>query len=152
MSIYNRGRYPYPPTLAYTPCCTPVPGVISTATGNITVSGQNNYLTESSRVQAQECPTAYISNARVPVQSGNVPYVDVITTPASATQSAIANSNAILANDPYNPATRFSQYRFAYTVIPPPPPCPVAVPNPTTVGICSPPTMFRGSVQNVGPT
>jgi len=123
--------------------------VISTASGYVTVSGQNHYLSESSRVQAQECTTAYISNAPVPVQPGNsnnVPYIDVVATPASATQSANANAVALAANNPYNPATRFSQYRFAYTVIPPPPPCPVAVPNPTTVGPCNPPTVFRGSV------
>jgi len=117
----------------------------------------NSYksLAESGRMLAEQCPTMYISNAPVPVQTGdsnNVPYINVIPASASGTTQSIQNAVLFAGNNPYNPATRFSQYRFANTVIPPPPPCPVAVPNPGYVAPCVPPLMFRGSVENVGPT
>jgi hypothetical protein len=146
-SIYKRGGYPQPPTLPVGTQYCPVP----------TVPGTLSYknLTESARIQEQQCTTMYISNAPVPVQRGDsntVPYVNVSPTPASATTASIQNAVLFAGNNPYNPATRFSQYRFSNTVIPPPPPCPVAVPNPGYITPCIPPSMFRGSVENVGPT
>jgi hypothetical protein len=104
-------------------------------------------------MQLQQCTTMYISNVPVPVQRGdsnNVPYMDVVAAPASGTTLSIQNAVLFAANDPYNPATRFAQY---FPRLPPPPPCPIAVPNPgAIIGPCSPPLMFRGSVENVGPT
>jgi len=130
-------------------------GILSTPTNYVALGNPYKSLSESGRMQAQQCTTMYISNSPVPVQRGdsnNIPYVDVIATPASGTTQSIQTAVLFAGNNPYNPATRFSQYRFATTVIPPPPPCPVAVPNPGYVPPCVPPTMFRGSVENVGPT
>ena len=146
-SKYTCGRYlPSSTYIAGTQYC-PAP----------TVPGTLSYknLTESTRMQEQIPSTMYISNAPYPVQNGdsnNVPYVDLTPTPASATTASIRNAVLFAGNNPYNPATRFSQYRFSNTVIPPPPPCPVAVPNPGYIKPCIPPSMFRGSVENVGPT
>jgi len=139
--------YPQPPTLpagtAYRPAPT-VPG---------TLAYKN--LSESARVQAQQCTTMYISNMPVPVQRGdsnNIPFVEVIPTPASATTASVQNAVLFAQNNPYNPATRFSQYRFADTVIPPGVPCPPKpAPNPAPLIPCVPPLVFRGSVENVGP-
>lgn len=130
-------------------------GILSTPTNYVALGNPYKSLSESGRMQAQQCTTMYISNSPVPVQRGdsnNIPYVDVIAASASGTTQSIQNAVLFAGNNPYNPATRFSQYRFATTVIPPPPPCPVAVPNPGYVPPCVPPTMFRGSVENVGPT
>lgn len=130
-------------------------GYASTPTNYVALGNPYKSLSESGRMQAQQCTTMYISNSPVPVQRGdsnNIPYVDVIATPASGTTQSIQTAVLFAGNNPYNPATRFAQYRFATTVIPPPPPCPVAVPNPGYVPPCVPPTMFRGSVENVGPT
>ena len=129
--------------------------ILSTPTNYVALGNSYKSLSESGRMQAQQCTTMYISNAPVPVQRGdsnNIPYVDVIAASASGTTQSIQNAVLFAGNNPYNPATRFSQYRFADTVIPPPPPCPVTVPNPGYVPPCSPPLMFRGSVENVGPT
>jgi len=140
----------------------------------------NSYksLSESSRMVEQQCPTMYISNAPVPVQRGssnNIPYVNNIPTPASATTLSVQNAVLFAGYNPYNPATRFSQYRFANTVIPPNPnfntvttisyisstntfvstttcQTPITVPNPGYLAVCAPPLVFRGSVENVGPT
>jgi len=130
-------------------------GILSTPTNYVALGNSYKSLSESGRMQSQQCTTMYISNSPVPVQRGdsnNIPYVDVIATSASGTTQSIQTAVLFAGNNPYNPATRFSQYRFATTVIPPPPPCPVAVPNPGYVPPCVPPTMFRGSVENVGPT
>ena len=130
-------------------------GLLSTPTNYVNIVNNYKTLSESGRMQEQQCTTMYISNAPVPVQRGdanNIPYVNIIPTSASGTTQSIQNAVLFAERNPYNPATRFSQYRFANTVIPPPPPCPVAVPNPGYVPPCVPPTMFRGSVENVGPT
>lgn len=130
-------------------------GLLSTPTNYVNIANNYKTLSESGRMQEQQCTTMYISNAPVPVQRGdanNIPYVNIIPTSASGTTQSIQNAVLFAERNPYNPATRFSQYRFANTVIPPPPPCPVAVPNPGYVPPCVPPTMFRGSVENVGPT
>ena len=130
-------------------------GILSTPTNYVALGNSYKSLSESGRMQSQQCTTMYISNAPVPVQRGdsnNIPYVEVIAASASGTTQSIQNAVLFAGNNPYNPATRFSQYRFADTVIPPPPPCPVAVPNPGYVPPCVPPLMFRGSVENVGPT
>ena len=130
-------------------------GIASTPTNYVALGNSYKSLSESGRMAAQQCTTMYISNAPVPVQRGdsnNIPYVDVIAASASGTTQSIQNAVLFAGNNPYNPATRFSQYRFANTVVPPPPPCPVAVPNPGAVAPCNPPLMFRGSVENVGPT
>jgi len=130
-------------------------GYISTPTNYVALGNSYKSLSESGRMQSQQCTTMYISNVPVPVQRGdsnNIPYVDVIAASASGTTQSIQNAVLFAGNNPYNPATRFAQYRFADTVIPPPPPCPVTVPNPGYVPPCSPPLMFRGSVENVGPT
>jgi hypothetical protein len=127
--------------------------ILSTLTNYVALGNPYKSLSESGRMQAQQCTTMYISNAPVPVQRGdsnNIPYVDVIATPASGTTQSIQTAVLFAGNNPYNPATRFTQY---FPRLPPPPPCPVAVPNPgAIIGVCSPPLMFRGSVENVGPT
>ena len=126
--------------------------ILSTPTDYVALGNSYKSLSESGRMQAQQCTTMYISNAPVPVQRGdsnNIPYVDVIATPASGTTQSIQTAVLFAGNNPYNPATRFTQY---FPRLPPPPPCPVAVPNPGYVPPCVPPTMFRGSVENVGPT
>ena len=140
---------PYESTILYKT------GNISTPTNYVALGNSYKSLSESGRMQLQQCTTMYISNSPVPVQRGgsnNIPYVEVIAASASGTTQSIQNAVLFAGNNPYNPATRFSQYRFADTVIPPPPPCPVAVPNPGYVPPCVPPLMFRGSVENVGPT
>jgi len=126
--------------------------ILSSLTNYVALGNPYKSLSESGRMQAQQCTTMYISNAPVPVQRGdsnNIPYVDVIATPASGTTQSIQTAVLFAGNNPYNPATRFTQY---FPRLPPPPPCPVAVPNPGYVPPCVPPTMFRGSVENVGPT
>jgi hypothetical protein len=126
--------------------------ILSTLTNYVALGNPYKSLSESGRMQAQQCTTMYISNAPVPVQRGdsnNIPYVDVIATPASGTTQSIQTAVLFAGNNPYDPATRFTQY---FPRLPPPPPCPVAVPNPGYVPPCVPPTMFRGSVENVGPT
>lgn len=126
---------------------------LSTPTNYVALGNSYKSLSESGRMQLQQCTTMYISNVPVPVQRGdsnNVPYMDVVAAPASGTTLSIQNAVLFAANDPYNPATRFAQY---FPRLPPPPPCPIAVPNPgAIIGPCSPPLMFRGSVENVGPT
>ena len=130
------------------------PNGLYLSTNFVNVANVYRNVAESARIQAQECTTAYISNAPVPVlpgNSNNVPYIDLIPKSASLTTQQLATAVLVAGNNPYNPATRFSQYRFSNTVLPPAPPCPVAVPNPTTLRPCVPPTVFRGSVQNVPP-
>ena len=127
--------------------------ILSTPINYVALGNSYKSLSESGRMQLQQCTTMYISNVSVPVQRGdsnNVPYMDVVAAPASGTTLSIQNAVLFAANDPYNPATRFAQY---FPRQPPPPPCPIAVPNPgAIIGPCSPPLMFRGSVENVGPT
>jgi hypothetical protein len=126
--------------------------ILSTLTNYVALGNPYKSLSESGRMQAQQCTTMYISNAPVPVQRGdsnNIPYMNVIATPASGTTQSIQTAVLFAGNNPYDPATRFTQY---FPRLPPPPPCPVAVPNPGYVPPCVPPTMFRGSVENVGPT
>jgi hypothetical protein len=126
--------------------------ILSSLTNYVALGNPYKSLSESGRMQAQQCTTMYISNAPVPVQRGdsnNIPYMNVIATPASGTTQSIQTAVLFAGNNPYNPATRFTQY---FPRLPPPPPCPVAVPNPGYVPPCVPPTMFRGSVENVGPT
>ena len=127
-------------------------GYASTPTNYVALGNSYKSLSESGRMQSQQCTTMYISNSPVPVQRGdsnNIPYVDVIAASASGTTQSIQTAVLFAGNNPYNPATRFTQY---FPRLPPPPPCPVAVPNPGYVPPCVPPTMFRGSVENVGPT
>lgn len=149
-SVYKRGGYPRPPVLPVgNKCCPPIPGIVSTATGYVDLGNTYKSLSESGRIQEQQCTTMYISNAPVSVQIGssnNIPYVNVIPASASGTTQSLQNAVLFAANNPYNPATRFSQYRFSNTILPPPPPCPVSVPNPGYVGVCVPPSIFRGSV------
>ena len=130
-------------------------GYVSTPTNFVALGNPYKSLSESARVQAQQCTTMYISNMPVPVQRGdsnNIPFIEVIPTPASATTASVQNAVLFAQNNPYNPATRFSQYRFADTVIPPGVPCPPKpAPNPAPLIPCVPPLVFRGSVENVGP-
>jgi len=130
-------------------------GYISTPINYVALGNSYKSLSESARMQEQQCTTMYISNAPVPVpigSSNDIPYVDVIPTPASGTTLSVQNAVLFVENNPYNPATRFSQYRFADTVIPPGVPCPPKpAPNPAPLVPCVPPLVFRGSVENVGP-
>jgi hypothetical protein len=127
--------------------------ILSTPTNYVALGNSYKSLSESGRMQSQQCTTMYISNAPVPVQRGdsnNIPYIDVIAASASGTTQSIQNAVLFCANNPYNPATRFAQY---FPRQPPPPPCIISPPNPgAIIGPCSPPLMFRGSVENVGPT
>jgi len=71
------------------------------------VVGQGNAIPESTRVMAQTCPTTYVLGQPVTNQPTLVP---VQTIPASATTAAAARAVQQQESDPYNPATRFSQY------------------------------------------
>jgi hypothetical protein len=127
--------------------------ILSTPINYVALGNSYKSLSESGRMQLQQCTTMYISNVSVPVQRGdsnNIPYIDVIPASASGTTQSIQNAVLFAANNPYNPATRFAQY---FPRQPPPPPCIISPPNPgAIIGPCSPPLMFRGSVENVGPT
>ena len=144
---------PFVSTISVTSTITFQSATLSTPTNYVALGNSYKSLSESGRMQLQQCTTMYISNVPVPVQRGdsnNVPYIDVVAAPASGTTLSIQNAVLFAANDPYNPATRFAQY---FPRLPPPPPCPIPVPNPgAIIGPCSPPLMFRGSVENVGPT
>lgn len=162
---------PYVSTITYTN------GYFSTPINYVALGNSYKSLSESGRMVEQQCTTMYISNAPVPVQRGssnNIPYVNNIPTPASATTLSIQNAVLFAGYNPYNPATRFTQYRFADTVLPPNPnfntvttisyisstntfistttcQTPITVPNPGVITPCPPPLVFRGSVENVGP-
>ena len=74
------------------------------------------------------CGTTTTSTQLVPVTaSSQIPFVDVGNTPASVTTALRANGLSLTASDPYNPATRFSQY---FPPAPPAPVCPERLPNP----------------------
>lgn len=79
------------------------------------------------------------------IPGGEIPYVEVGTIPASLTIRQTATNVVALANDPYNPATRFSQY---FPPAPIPYICPERIPNndpkPSTRD-CIPITRFIGS-------
>jgi len=118
------------------------------------IEGLNSAIPESARLVAERCSTIIVS-----VQSGGstqqtnvqltpgapIPYVDVGTKPASATTYQRGNNVLNIAIDPYNPATRFSQY------FPPPPlpyVCPVRMPSndpKPSVRPCNPISRFPNS-------
>ena len=105
---------------------------------------------ESVRVASEQCNKAWLttpdSKLNVTVIPGTPPpYAVVQSVPASVTTRNNALTTVALSVDPYNPATRFSQY------FPPPPipaPCPVRpqVIQPPPLNInCVPVTRFKGS-------
>ena len=91
-------------------------------------------------------PSGGIIRVAVP-PAGPLPVVEVRTTPASLTTQQAATATLFDATNPYDPATRFSQY------FPPPPlpyECPVRYPNndpKPSVRDCVPVTRFMGSAQ-----
>lgn len=91
-------------------------------------------------------PSGSIIRVAVP-PAGPLPVVEVRTTPASLTTQQAATATLFDATNPYDPATRFSQY------FPPPPlpyECPVRYPNndpKPSVRDCVPVTRFMGSAQ-----
>jgi len=82
---------------------------------------------------------------KLPIAGGSVPFTDVGTRPASVTTMMKGESARITTVDPYNPATRFSQY---FPAPPLPYECPERIPNndpkPSTRE-CLPLRRFRGS-------
>jgi hypothetical protein len=124
-------------------------------------------LSESARIAAQQCPTAWVAtlkgpqcesdisgaptvrNARVllPVRPGAPPpYVQAGSTPASLTTQIRATEASLTNQDPYNPATRFNQY---FPPAPRPYVCPERIPNNLPIGPmpCVPPQRYEGSKQ-----
>ena len=88
---------------------------VPTARGNCTVT------------QTSSVTVAATEQLRVPVYPGNTPpVVPVQTMPASITTQQRAISVAAVESDPYNPATRFSQY---FPAPPIPYICPERLPN-----------------------
>ena len=71
------------------------------------VVGRGSAIPESTRVLAETCSTTYVLGQPVVNQPTLVP---VQTTPASSTTAAAARAVQQQESDPYNPATRFSQY------------------------------------------
>jgi len=70
-------------------------GYVSTPINYVALGNSYKSLSESGRMVEQQCTTMYISNAPVPVQRGssnNIPYVNNIPTPASATTLSIQNA------------------------------------------------------------
>jgi hypothetical protein len=71
------------------------------------VVGQGSAITESARVSSNVCPRCVINGV---VTNTPPVLVPVQTTPASQTTQALARATLLQQSDPYNPATRFSQY------------------------------------------
>jgi hypothetical protein len=74
-----------------------------------------------------------------------MPYVTVGTIPARITTQQAATAAIASANDPYNPATRFTQY---FPPAPLPYICPERIPNnlPIPTSVCIPVTRYEGSL------
>ena len=140
--MYNRTKY----------CC-----AAKVAQGTGAVAGA---VKESMRISAQrctpmvvttvtsDCSGTVVSQVSIPIVPGaDVPYVPIQNTPASVTLNALKNSLLTTVSDPYNPATRFSQY------FPPQPPGydpPVPLPNNyprEPMNLCGPNRVFTGSTK-----
>ena len=69
-------------------------------------------MSESQRLLAQQNPSTFVNRQEVTILpgGGDVPLIVVGTTPASATTIQRQTASLYVGNDPYNPATRFSQY------------------------------------------
>lgn len=106
---------------------------------------------ESARMASDQCSSLWLTTEagqkiQVPFIPGTPPaYATVQSVPASVTTRQNATTTVALSADPYNPATRFSQY------FPPPPiplPCPVrpqVIQPPPMPAQCVPITRFKGS-------
>ena len=77
-----------------------------------------------------------------------MPYVEVGTTPAHLTTQQYATAAVANNFDPYNPATRFSQY---FPPTPRPYICPERIPNnlPIPRSVCVPVTRYEGSQASI---
>jgi hypothetical protein len=112
-------------------------------------------LSESQRVLEQQSPSSFINNVLTPVLPGgyNVPLMVVETIPASLTLIQRQTLSIYNANDPYNPATRFSQY---FPPAPVPYVCPPTQPNNSPQAPIVPciagTGRFTGSVAGQAPT
>ena len=110
-----------------------------------------NYVTlsESQRVLAQQSPSTFIRNQEVTILPGgyDTPVMVVGNTPASLTTIQRQTASLYAGNDPYNPATRFTQY---FPKLPPGIPCIPTQPNNSPqapIVPCNAGTgRFRGSV------
>jgi hypothetical protein len=83
-------------------------------TGYVAPITTRNYIpmTESQRLLAQQNPSTFVNRQEVTILpgGGDVPLITVGNTPASLTTIQRQTTVLYAENDPYNPATRFSQY------------------------------------------
>jgi hypothetical protein len=83
-------------------------------TGYVPPITTRNYITmtESQRLLAQQNPSTFVNRQEVNILpgGGDVPLMVVGTTPASLTTIQRQTATLYVGNDPYNPATRFTQY------------------------------------------
>lgn len=104
----------YPPITI--PCC---PKIV----------GQGSAIPESARMASEVCGISYVNQSTIKNPTGTpLIVVQVGTTAASITTQERANNIINAANDPYNPATRFSQY-FPPEPIPYVAPVCIRIPN-----------------------
>jgi hypothetical protein len=115
------------------------------------VVGRSSAILESNRVVADTCLNTFVNHVPVKLASGPIPPVPVQTTPASATITRRSQAVFDEANNPFVPATRFSQYF-------PAPPLPYIVPStmrirnndplPSTQ-VCQPLTRYQGTAASL---
>ena len=72
---------------------------------------------ESVRVAKKRCPTTVVNSVFEPMPPMRIP-VDIVPTPASITAETARDATLYAANDPMNPATRFTNF-FPPSVPPP---------------------------------
>lgn len=111
----------------------------------VTVSNSQSCLYTTSIKPPPNLPPNKIQIPVVPTSS--LPVVLVETTSASSTVSQKKNAVLFFESDPYNPATRFSQY---FPPAPIPYQCPERIPNNDTkpsTAPCIPITRFQGSTK-----
>jgi hypothetical protein len=95
----------------YNPCAPGIANNLRSVPYVKPVIGHASAPPESTRVTAETCTSTFVN--RVPVTiapSTSPPPVPVQTTSASATTAAAAQAVLLQLNNPYVPATRFSQY------------------------------------------
>jgi hypothetical protein len=157
---YNHGCPPQPKQILQPACC------YNRLAGSSQSGANPGAIPESSRMLQQQCSTLWVTTVlptncvvgggggstvekvkiSVPSNPGTAPVpVPVSIAPASLTTQMKSADVLLAAQDPYNPATRFSQY------FPPQPPgveCPERLPNrdpkPSTRD-CVPVSRFHGS-------
>lgn len=100
------------------------PGVVGRTPNSCGVSVPSISLqSESARMLAETCTNTVVNHTAITIApSSTPPPVPVQTTSASVTTSALSQNVCLQQNNPYSPATRFSQYF-------PAPSCPYVPPS-----------------------